>query len=389
MSMTSIQNCFVFPGKRPREESYTGENKKKNLKKYHIEKQDSFRMIPAEILREILNLCNYEFTSLVSKRFLSVSLNLQPAVAVPINLYFNSKFNQSSWTFISKLYIRIQEINESLFVNLKLLSKLNHLKILFYRIKPIENPPILPNLTKLCLIKNTSKRHGLNDCSKLYQLSSLIKLKLPCVFVMDSSKVLTNLKELSFELSSRSRVPVNLHQVTSLNKLTVKVTAKNSLPFNSGEQIFDLINLTELRLSNFFFSETGLSQVTKLSHLKKLKFTNVFVPDVHLHMIKQLTQLHSLSLKGCYFEKNIDFSPLRNLKNLNLSSTNISYVRMNSLTNLASLERLNLNNCQRIGLQGIELLEKMTQLKTIYMGNLSPKQKSLIQQKKPYHLIKF
>lgn len=112
------------------------------------------------------------------------------------------------------------------------------------------------------------------------------------------------------------------------------------------------------------------------SEFKHLRFLNIngadYLEDNEMPFITCLTSLEGLELAYTRFTDQgyQQLSALHNLKYLNLSNTKISDEGLKEISSsLHNLELLNLNNCQNITSKGLIYLEKLTNLRLIYIGN--------------------
>merc|ERR1719473_2686414 len=146
----------------------------------------------------------------------------------------------------------------------------------------------------------------------------------------------------------------------SLTKLTSLDLSRN--------QIDKLHPLAAFSCQNY--TGTGNCTTDGLVSLRTLALgTNLFHKQpIPLSSISNLTTLTTLSMEGNHFEKDIpDFTPLANLKSLDLSFNRLQGVIPESMLTMTNLEHLKLNNNQLV--QTIpENITQLTNLKSLNLG---------------------
>jgi len=144
-----------------------------------------------------------------------------------------------------------------------------------------------------------------------------------------------------------------LSELTNLNKLTIMETEISAeLDFSKFENLKNLSSLEIYYEQSYSLSPSSYVQGNLFMYcqsLKKLVIHDGFVSKNSFDGIGYLTELEELELNGTSFEDDVDFSSLKELKNLTSLDIYCSGYLANispEFFNLTNLKKINLSNCR-------------------------------------------
>ncbi|KAL6635493.1 RNI-like protein [Neocallimastix sp. 'constans'] len=213
-------------------------------------------------------------------------------------------------------------------------------------------------LRSLVLYGNTSiDDEDIEIISGFNELESL-KIDVRSIYAEDFSplKNLKNLSELEIE-DGCDKVPEELKSLCSSNSVSTESISEAYAEYeeSSLEEFENVITIEKIKLMRISLSQRGIDILSSLSGLEEIEFTE------------------------CDFEDDLDYSPLRNLKNLKKLTTNRVGSTLNAFKNVKSLRSLVLYGNTSINDEDVEIISGFNELeslkidvRSIYAEDFSP-----------------
>ncbi len=108
---------------------------------------------------------------------------------------------------------------------------------------------------------------------------------------------------------------------------------------------------------NSELTDAGIDKLSKATRLKTLRLTSLHIGDDSLKNIDQLKNLKVLDLNGTNIsDKILEKLSHMHLRELHLSSTNVTDEGIRHLTNCGTLDRLTLNDCPKVSREAVDKL---------------------------------
>ena len=166
---------------------------------------------------------------------------------------------------------------------------------------------------------------------------------------------LVNLKILNVRKCNFNSVPYGLSKIFSLTKLNI---SRNNIGTSYSELSF-LTNLEDLNLSGCRLD--SFENLDSLLKLKKLNLSNNCFTE-SISCIGKLENLINLNMRKCkLLEWNINIHKLVHLESLDISDNSLS--SLNTIVDIKSLKVLNVEKNNILGLENIDSLESIEDLK--------------------------
>lgn len=161
---------------------------------------------------------------------------------------------------------------------------------------------------------------------------------------------------------------------TSLKKIDLRGT---KITDTTLEHLSGLIRLEWLDVGYAQVTDVGIERLASLPNLRHLTMGGHKLTDMGLQALRQMPQLEYLDIGGqqrtdsglwlvSVTDRGMEaVGTLSNLRELRLKALTVTARHLDKLWGLKGLERLNLQDCKRIGDDAVETLAALTQLKIL------------------------
>ncbi|KAI5169487.1 hypothetical protein PAEPH01_0759, partial [Pancytospora epiphaga] len=171
---------------------------------------------------------------------------------------------------------------------------------------------------------------------------------------------------------------VNINGIKALSKLMVLDLVNNKLHKENINEIFELKELRDLKIENYWTRYGTLRNISNLINLEKLSIKDFEIDKNDMEGITSLKNLKELNISGSYIYGERAFDNIGKLNDsLKLISIEKCYVHkeecMKKLVELTNLRELRLVTIMPFEIL-CNILEKLTCLRVLYLGNVNAKE---------------